>query len=187
MPRVDVVIFFTCLYETTTAGIAEASAAMRRFSTDRHDERLRLREVSHVFRHADGLAYFTPEEQSLVETYHAPTGVASVIGLGFDAPALGDGDRFRRRHGLGAEPYLLYTGRIEPGKGVDELIAGATAHHRLRRDAPRLVLIGQLAMRLPQEPWLSVVGLTDESDRVGATGRFGARSAVALPRASPSR
>jgi glycosyltransferase involved in cell wall biosynthesis len=171
-PAFDVVVFFTYLYETTTAGIAEAAARTATvLHPTAHDERyLRLREVSHVFRHADGLAYFTPEEKDLVEKYHAPSGVGRVIGLGFDAVAAGEGDRFRRRHGLGTEPYLLYTGRIEEGKSVDELIRSARAHHRHRVDAPRLVLIGQLGMPMPEEPWLSVVGLTDPADRVDALG-----------------
>jgi glycosyltransferase involved in cell wall biosynthesis len=121
-----------------------------------------------VFRHADGLAYFTPEEQSLVEEYHHPTGIGRVIGLGFDAAEAGSSDRFRLRHGLGSDPYLLYTGRIEPGKGVDELILCAASHRRRRPDAPRLVLIGQLGMEIPEEPWLTVVGPTDEHDRSDA-------------------
>jgi glycosyltransferase involved in cell wall biosynthesis len=175
-PAFDAVVFFTYLYETTTAGIAEASARTATvLHPTAHDERyLRLREVSHVFHHADGLAYFTPEEQSLVDEHHAPTGVGRVIGLGFDAAPLGDGDRFRNRHGLGADPYLLYTGRIEAGKGVDELIRSATAHHRRRVNAPRLVLIGQLGMPVPNEPWLSVIGPTDEADRLdGLRGSLG--------------
>jgi glycosyltransferase involved in cell wall biosynthesis len=171
-PAFDVVVFFTYLYETTTAGIAEAAARTATvLHPTAHDERyLRLREVSHVFRHADGLAYFTPEEQDLVDKYHAPNGVGRVIGLGFDVVAAGDGDRFRRRHGLGDEPYLLYTGRIEAGKSVHDLIRSARAHHHHRADAPRLVLIGQLGMPVPEEPWLSVVGLTDAADRVDGLG-----------------
>ncbi len=169
-PTFDVVVFFTYLYETTTAGIAEAAARTATvLHPTAHDERyLRLREVSHVFRHADGLAYFTPEEQELVEKYHVPVGVGRVVGLGFEAVAAGDGDRFRRRHGLGAEPYLLYMGRIEEGKSVHELIRSAGAHHQHRVDAPRLVLVGQLGMPVPEQPWLSVVGLTDAGDRVDA-------------------
>jgi glycosyltransferase involved in cell wall biosynthesis len=166
----DVVIFFTYLYETTTAGIAEAAARTATvLHPTAHSERyLRLREVSHAFRHADGLAYFTPEEQSLVEAYHAPAGVGRVIGLGFDATAAGDGNRFRLRHHMGTEPYLLYMGRIEPGKGVNELIHAAAEHRRHRADGPRLVLIGQLGMDVREEPWLSVVGTTDEHDRLDA-------------------
>jgi glycosyltransferase involved in cell wall biosynthesis len=181
-PAFDAVVFFTYLYETTTAGIAEASARTAAIlHPTAHDERyLRLREVSHVFRHADGLAYFTPEEQRLVEDHHAPTGIGRVIGLGFDAASAGDGDRFRERHGLGADPYLLYTGRIEGGKGVDELIRSAAAHHRHRVDAPRLVLIGQLGMPVQEEPWLSVIGPTDEADRLD-----GLRGCLAL--VQPSR
>jgi glycosyltransferase involved in cell wall biosynthesis len=166
----DAVVFFTYLYETTTAGIAEAAArTVTLLHPTAHDERyIRLREVSHVFRHADGLAYFTPEEQDLVDTYHTPTGVGRVIGLGFDAPAAGIGDRFRQRHGLGAEPYLVYMGRIEPGKGLDELIQSARSHRQRRSDSPRLVLVGQMGMDVPDEPWLSVIGPVDDADRLDA-------------------
>jgi glycosyltransferase involved in cell wall biosynthesis len=166
----DVVVFFTYLYETTTNGITEAAARTATvLHPTAHNERyLRLREVSHVFRHADGLAYFTPEEQTLVEEYHAPAGIGRVIGLGFDAAAAGVGDRFRLRHDLGPDPYLLYTGRIEAGKGIDEMIRGAVSHHRSRADAPRLVLVGQLGMDVPKYPWLYVVGPTDELDRLDA-------------------
>jgi glycosyltransferase involved in cell wall biosynthesis len=168
----DVVVFFTYLYETTSAGIAHAAARTATvLHPTAHDERyLRLRELSHVFHHADGLAYFTPEEQSLVEDQHAPKGVGRVIGLGFDSAPRGDGDRFRARHGLGPEPYLLYTGRIEPGKNIDELITWAAAHHRDRHDAPRLVLVGSVAMPLPDAPWLTVIGPADAADRVDALG-----------------
>jgi glycosyltransferase involved in cell wall biosynthesis len=165
----DVVVFFTYLYETTTAESPKQPPAGDDLHPPLTTQALPgCARVSHVFRHADGLAYFTPEEQRLVETYHAPTGVGRVIGLGFDAAARGVGDRFRQRHGLGAEPYLLYMGRIEPGKGLDELIQSARGHRHRRPDAPRLVLVGQLGMDVPEGPWLSVVGPVDDDDRLDA-------------------
>ena len=60
----------------------------------------------------------------------------------------GDGDAFRRQFGLGADPYLLYVGRVDPAKGAAELIDYFVAYKQRNPTAPgagklRLVLLGE--------------------------------------------
>ena len=53
--------------------------------------------------------------------------------------ALPERGSFRRRHGLGEGPLVLYLGKLTPRKGVDHLVAALA---RLGRDDVRLVVAG---------------------------------------------
>jgi hypothetical protein len=101
-PGADVVVFFTYLYETARGNRRSSRPHGDDPHPTAHDERYaRLRECR-VFRHADGSAYFTPEEQRSSRRITLPR-VGNVIDWASTA-ARGVGDRFRQRHGLGAEP-----------------------------------------------------------------------------------
>ena len=76
------------------------------------------------------------------------------------------GIAFRRRHRL-YEPFVLYGGRIDPGKGCEELIAHFSAYAAERGDAT-LALMGVKLMPIPEEPFIRFAGLLPETERLEA-------------------
>jgi glycosyltransferase involved in cell wall biosynthesis len=76
------------------------------------------------------------------------------------------GARFRRRHRLHG-PLLLYGGRIDPGKGCEELIEYFNGYIGAGGDAS-LVLMGVKLMKLPDEPFIRFAGLLSERERLEA-------------------
>ena len=73
---------------------------------------------------------------------------------------------FRRRHRLHG-PFALYGGRIDPGKGCEELIEYFHQYVIGGGDAS-LVLMGVKLMKLPEEPYLRFAGLLSERERLHA-------------------
>jgi glycosyltransferase involved in cell wall biosynthesis len=73
---------------------------------------------------------------------------------------------FRRRHKLYG-PLVLYGGRIDPGKGCEELIEYFSSFIAQGGDAT-LALMGVKLMRLPEEPFIRFAGLLSEGERLQA-------------------
>ena len=73
---------------------------------------------------------------------------------------------FRRRHRLHG-PFALYGGRIDPGKGCEELIEYFGTYVQQGGDAS-LVLMGVKLMQLPEERWVRFAGLLSERERLQA-------------------
>ena len=73
---------------------------------------------------------------------------------------------FRRRHRLHG-PFALYGGRIDPGKGCEELIE-YFHQYVTGGGAASLVLMGVKLLKLPEEPYLRFAGLLSERERLHA-------------------
>lgn len=76
------------------------------------------------------------------------------------------GAAFRRRHRLYG-PIVLYGGRIDPGKGCEELIEHFSVYAGAGGEAT-LVLMGVKLMSLPEEPFIRFAGLLSDSERIQA-------------------
>ncbi|MCL4811451.1 MAG: glycosyltransferase family 4 protein [Vicinamibacteraceae bacterium] len=86
------------------------------------------------------------------------------------------GSAFRRRHRLHG-PFVLYGGRIDPGKGCEELFEYFAAYREAGGDAA-LVLMGVKLMAIPEEPWVRFAGTLPEQERLLA---LEAATVVAVP------
>ena len=73
---------------------------------------------------------------------------------------------FRRRHRLHG-PIALYGGRIDPGKGCEELIEYFSSYVKEGGDAT-LALMGVKLMALPEEPFIRFAGLLSDRERLQA-------------------
>ncbi len=89
------------------------------------------------------------------------------------APASGNRSRwnergamFRRRHKLHG-PFALYGGRIDKGKGCEELIEYFSSYVQEGGEAA-LVLMGVKMMPLPDEPFINFAGLLSDRERLQA-------------------
>ncbi len=78
----------------------------------------------------------------------------------------GRGVLFRRRHRLHG-PIALYGGRIDPGKGCEELIEYFSSYVQDGGDAS-LVLMGVKLMPLPEEPFIQFAGRLSDQERLQA-------------------
>jgi glycosyltransferase involved in cell wall biosynthesis len=73
---------------------------------------------------------------------------------------------FRRRHRLHGA-VLLYGGRIDPGKGCEELIEYFSGYIKEGGDAT-LALMGVKMMTLPEESYVRFAGLLSDAERLQA-------------------
>jgi glycosyltransferase involved in cell wall biosynthesis len=76
------------------------------------------------------------------------------------------GAEFLRRHRLHG-PFVLYGGRIDPGKGCEELIEYFSTYVKEGGDAS-LVLMGVKLMPLPEEPFIRFAGRLSDQERLQA-------------------
>jgi glycosyltransferase involved in cell wall biosynthesis len=91
-------------------------------------------------------------------------------------PSSGRGAAFRARHKIHS-PFALYGGRIEKGKGCEELVEYFSTYHE---DGGHLTLalMGVKLMPLPEEPYIRFAGLLSERERLQA---LEAASVVIVP------
>ena len=94
----------------------------------------------------------------------------------FPSHLVSRGAVFRRRHRLHG-PVLLYGGRIDPGKGCEELIEYFNTFVSDGGDAT-LALMGVKLMSLPEDPHVRFAGLLSDRERVQA---LEAATVVACP------
>lgn len=95
---------------------------------------------------------------------------------GYPSHLLARGSVFRRRHRLYG-PFVLYGGRIDPGKGCEELIEYFNGYVKDGGEAT-LVLMGVKMMSLPEEPFIRFAGLLSDRERLQA---LEAATVVAAP------
>jgi glycosyltransferase involved in cell wall biosynthesis len=76
------------------------------------------------------------------------------------------GSLFRRRHRMSG-PIVLYGGRIDPGKGCEELLDYFGSFVKEGGEAT-LALMGAKLMSLPEEPYLRFAGMLSDTERIQA-------------------
>jgi len=96
----------------------------------------------------------------------AATPLDDDLSRGFPLHLLARGAVFRRRHRLYG-PLVLYGGRIDPGKGCEELIEYFSNYVKEGGDAT-LALMGVKLMLLPEEPFIRFAGTLSDRERLQA-------------------
>ena len=95
-----------------------------------------------------------------------PAGEEEAARREFPSHLLARGAIFRRRHRLYGS-IVLYGGRIDPGKGCEELIQYFSEYAREGGTAT-LALMGVKLMSLPEEPFIRFAGLLSDRERLQA-------------------
>ena len=178
--RYEAILFFTYLYYPTVCGI-RAAGARSVFIPTAHDEPpLRFAMFRSVFEGVRSYAFCSaPEAQLVASRFDISRCSQDVVGIGVDPPPSPDVEEFRILRGID-RPYLLYAGRIDAGKGCDEMLRFYEAAQAEVMGCPDLYLIGKLAMELPAIPRLRHLGFVNEEDKHAAMA-----GAVALICPSP--
>jgi glycosyltransferase involved in cell wall biosynthesis len=192
----DAIIFFTYLYAPTVLGL-EIDPSRSILVPTAHDEpAIHLDLYQEMFRLPAAIAYNTEVERNFLKsTFQIRALAEETVGCGVDL-LLGDADAtpagggsaaddeetgdavdviaqmrargvaFRRRHRLYSD-FLLYGGRIDAGKGCEELLEYFTSYKE-QDGAATLVLMGVKLMQLPEVPWVKFAGLLSERERLQA-------------------
>jgi glycosyltransferase involved in cell wall biosynthesis len=161
-------MFFTYLYYPTFWGL-EAAAEHSVLVPTAHDEPpLRFEMYREMFARPRAFAFLTSPEEALVRSRFPLAGrPARVAGIGVEALGAPDVAAFRSRHEV-ADAYVLYAGRIDAGKGCAEMVE---FYERCRAEypqAPDLLLIGKLAMPLPEVKGVRYLGYLPEPEKAAA-------------------
>jgi glycosyltransferase involved in cell wall biosynthesis len=166
----DLVVFVGYLYSTSWTGLPEVAHRIPTLlNPAAHDEPpLWLPLFDLLFRLPTAYAYFTEEEQALIERRCRHGRPGTVVGIGMDLDPAAEADRFRRRFGLGGRPYLLYAGRVDPSKGSAELLEQFQAYKSRHDDDLALVVMGDLVSPLEAQPDVVVTGFVDDQTKTDA-------------------
>lgn len=187
----DALIFFTYLYAPTVLGLQIDPARSILVPTAHDEPAIHLEIYRDVFARPAAVAFNTEVEKHFLKTTFSFGAVAEeTVGCGVDllqgqaqpdepepeddeeahkrlAPHLrARGAQFRRRHRLQG-PFLLYGGRIDAGKGCEELLEYFTSYKEQGGEAA-LALMGVKLMQLPEVPWVRFAGLLSERERLQA-------------------
>ena len=167
-------------------------SALRRCPTAHDEPAIRLGIYRDVFSSAAGIIWNTEVERKFVTSmFHLRAVVEDVVGCGVDMPegaAEADDDEppadtgmgreilaphlegpanvFRRRHRIHG-PFALYGGRIDPGKGCEELLEYFQTYVKEGGDAS-LMLMGVKLMPLPDDPHVRFAGVLPDEERMHA-------------------
>jgi glycosyltransferase involved in cell wall biosynthesis len=158
------------------AALCYLTDSERRFVNEQFSERPLIEEVT-------GVGVDTPQNQPYPRmpqasdedtapaadgSEGAATAVSEDDSLSHGVPShlLERGAVFRRRHRLYG-PLVLYGGRIDPGKGCEELIEYFSSYVKEGGDAT-LALMGVKLMLLPEEAFIRVAGTLSDRERLQA-------------------
>jgi glycosyltransferase involved in cell wall biosynthesis len=163
----DHVIFFTYLYYNTFWGLRAVKGRATLVPTAHDEPAIHLGIMREVFARPDAFMFNTEAEKAMLGRYFSFAGkYQETVGVGVDLPTAVDSDAFRRAHGIDS-PYILYAGRIEPGKGCSELLE---YFRHVERSNPelRLLLIGNKLMDLPEDPRVRYLGFVSPEEKNAA-------------------
>ena len=187
----DALIFFTYLYAPTVLGLDIDPARSILVPTAHNEPAIQLSLYREMFKKPSAVAFNTDWEKNFLKTTFEFRAVSEeTVGCGVellpeqvqpDEPDPEDDDemhkrlpahlrvrgaQFRRRHRLQGQ-FLLYGGRIDAGKGCEELIEYFTSYKEQGGEA-QLALMGVKLMQLPEVPWVRFAGLLSERERLQA-------------------
>lgn len=170
----DRIVFFTYLYYTASAGLPAAAGLVPTvLHPTAHDEPpLYLSLFDLTYRLPSALAFLTEEEAQLVaDRFHVRL-PSTVTGLGVELDVVvsqAELAAFRSGvAGLRERPYLVYVGRVDPGKGSVELFDFFTAYKRRNPSGLALVVVGDPVEPMPPHPDIFITGFVQETAKRAA-------------------
>ncbi len=171
----DLFIFFTYLYYNTYWGLKRIKGKKVLVPTAHDEPALHLDIMKEVFSAPDTFMFNTEAEKNMLSRLFSFEGkYQETVGVGVEIPEKPDMRGFFQRYRIRV-PYILYAGRIEPGKGCGELIEYFLKFNR-QNPHLTLALIGKLLMELPAHPGIRYLGFVSPDDKNAAM--FGALTSI---------
>ncbi len=163
----DLFVFFTYLYYNTYWGLKKVKGKKALVPTAHDEPALYLDIMQEVFSAPQAFVFNTEAEKTMLNRQFSFKGkYCDIVGVGVDIPEEKKEFVFSQKYGI-ERPFILYAGRIEPGKGCQELIDYFLLYNQ---DNPgmELVLIGKLLMDLPSHPNIRYLGFVPPEDKNAA-------------------
>jgi len=160
----DLFIFFTYLYYNTYWGLRRLKGKKVLVPTAHDEPALYLGVMKEVFSAPQAFMFNTESEKKMLSRpFSFEKKYQDIVGVGVEIPEELERFRFGQKYGV-LPPYILYAGRIEPGKGCRELIDYFLRFSR-KNSRLTLVLIGKLLMDLPIHPQIKYLGFLSPEDK----------------------
>ena len=160
----DLFIFFTYLYFNTYWGLKKVKGKKTLVPTAHDEPPLYLNIMKEVFSSPQAFMFNTEAEKEMLSRLFSFEGkYQDIVGVGVDVPKIPEKRGFRGKYGIWS-PYLLYAGRIEPGKGCQELIDYFLRYSQKNYELS-LVLIGKLLMEIPSHPRIRYLGFLSPEEK----------------------
>jgi glycosyltransferase involved in cell wall biosynthesis len=119
----DAVVFFTYLYAPTVLGLQIAAERSILTPTAHNEPAIHLGIYAEMFQRPKAIAFNTEVEKAFLKaTFDIRAVAEETVGCGVDLLAGRTHATRADRNGLPDGPFLLYGGRIDPGKGCDQLL-----------------------------------------------------------------
>ncbi len=151
------VIFITYLYPTAYFGLTEVQRGYALFAPTLHNEQPAYLSVyKHAARRAHSLIWLTEAERRLGQFLWGEL-PGRVVGMAIDATLR---EPIRRD-----EPFLLYSGRIDPNKGCNELFEYFIRFKEHNPSPLRLVLTGKDDIPVPDHPDVEFRGFVSAEEK----------------------
>lgn len=164
----DLFLFVGYLWATSPFGMAPVAHKSILLPAAHNEAAIHLGIYHQLLNSPAALIYLTPEEKLMVNQLHGNTELDSeIIPMGLQSNLKGNESEFRAKTGI-TDPYLLYLGRVDEGKGCRELIDAFQRYKQLYPGPLKLVLAGQAYMEIPVAEDIISLGFVDEATKGGA-------------------
>jgi len=160
----DLIVFFTYLYYPTYYGLKKIKRKKILVPFAHDEPPLYLDIMKEVFTHPDAFIFSSePEKELVLKNFDIGGKPLFIGGMGIKIPFIQKSPDFKKKWNL-PFPYILYAGRIDKGKGCDEMI---NYYLKLRKIYPflHLVLIGKMNMKIMEDFDLRYLGFLSENDK----------------------
>lgn len=161
----DVFVFFTYLYYNTYWGLKSVKGKIALVPTAHDEPALHLEIMKEVFSIPRAFIFNTVSERRfLTKLFSLENKYGETVGVGVELPEKSYIDHsILNKYGV-EKPFILYAGRIEPGKGCRELLNYFCRFIRNNKQL-NLVFIGKLLMDLPFHPRIKYLGFIPKEDK----------------------
>lgn len=163
----DVFIFTGYLFAITYFGYPLVKHKALLIPTAHDEPFIFLKLFKQLFQDVKGMFVNTPEELDLIrhvfKNNHVPA-VITAVGLEQIKAVDIDAQQVRQKYHLD-KPYMLYIGRIEGGKGLDDVF---TMYKKLREETTLdmdFVLIGKAIMPIPEHEGIKFLGFVSPEEK----------------------
>lgn len=175
--RYDAFLFVTYLYYLTAMGMPKVYDKSILIPTAHDEPYIFFKIYRELFIRPKGIIYLTSEEKEFVNSLFKNGAVPSeVAAIGIDVNREDyNAEAFRKKYGI-KKDYVIYAGRVDVGKGCDEMFT-FYAHYRKHYGADiQLVLLGKQIMDVPLDDNIVSLGFVSEYDKY--SGISGAKALI---------
>ncbi len=161
-------LFIGYLWATSPLGMGPVAHKSILLPAAHHEPAIELGIYHKLLNSPQALIYLTPDEKMMVNQLLGNSRLDSeIIPLGLQTELAGNEESFRAKTGI-HDPYLLYLGRVDAGKGCLELIHTFQEYKKRYPGPLKLVLAGELFMDIPPAEDVISLGFVDETVKGGA-------------------